>query len=103
MKPRCPLLALNGQFTRAGVCPLLDQSGQSRILARDGLSAFDPKRTFFAPPTQCLEPRVKTRSGFLPCTLPVDSPGVLTKIENAVKVELVGEFVLKGIRRPLAA
>ena len=27
---------------------------------------------------------------------------VLTKIENAVKVEPVGEFELKGIRRPLA-
>jgi class 3 adenylate cyclase len=31
------------------------------------------------------------------------SPRVLTKIENAVKVERVGEFELKGIRRPLAA
>jgi hypothetical protein len=28
---------------------------------------------------------------------------VLTKVENAVEVELVGEFELKGIRRPLAA
>ena len=28
---------------------------------------------------------------------------VLTKVENAVKVEPVGEFELKGIRRPLAA
>jgi len=27
-------------------CPLLDQSGQTWILARDGLSAFDPKRTW---------------------------------------------------------
>jgi hypothetical protein len=25
------------------------------------------------------------------------------KVENTVKVELVGEFELKGIRRPLAA
>ena len=31
------------------------------------------------------------------------SPRVLTKVEDAVKVEPVGEFVLKGIRRPLAA
>jgi hypothetical protein len=30
-------------------------------------------------------------------------PRVLTKVENAVKVEPVGEFELKGIRRPLAA
>jgi class 3 adenylate cyclase len=30
------------------------------------------------------------------------SPRVLTKVENAVVVEPVGEFVLKGIRRPLA-
>jgi class 3 adenylate cyclase/putative methionine-R-sulfoxide reductase with GAF domain len=30
------------------------------------------------------------------------SPRVLTKVENAVKVEPVGEFELKGIRRPLA-
>ena len=31
------------------------------------------------------------------------SPRVLTKVEKAVKVEPVGEFELKGIRRPLAA
>jgi class 3 adenylate cyclase len=31
------------------------------------------------------------------------SPRVLTKVENAVQVEPVGEFDLKGIRRPLAA
>ena len=28
---------------------------------------------------------------------------VLMKVENAVKVEPVGEFELKGIRRPIAA
>jgi class 3 adenylate cyclase len=28
---------------------------------------------------------------------------VLTKVEHAVKAEPVGEFELKGIRRPLAA
>jgi hypothetical protein len=28
---------------------------------------------------------------------------VLTKVENAVKAEPVGDFALKGIRRPLAA
>jgi adenylate cyclase len=28
------------------------------------------------------------------------SPRVLTKVENAVKAEPVGEFELKGIRRP---
>ena len=31
------------------------------------------------------------------------SPRVLMKVENAVNVEPVGEFALKGIRRPLAA
>jgi hypothetical protein len=31
------------------------------------------------------------------------SPRVLMKVEHAVKVEPVGEFELKGIRRPLAA
>ena len=31
------------------------------------------------------------------------SPRVLAKVENVVKVERVGEFELKGIRRPLAA
>jgi class 3 adenylate cyclase len=31
------------------------------------------------------------------------SPRVLTKVENAVTVELVGEFTLKGIRRPMMA
>ena len=31
------------------------------------------------------------------------SPRVLTQVEHAVKVEPVGEFELKGIRRPLAA
>ena len=36
------LLALSGQTNRTRVCPLLDQSGQSWILAHDGLSANDP-------------------------------------------------------------
>jgi len=31
------------------------------------------------------------------------SPRALTKVENPVKIELVGEFELKGIRRLLAA
>ncbi|MGB8628632.1 MAG: GAF domain-containing protein, partial [Xanthobacteraceae bacterium] len=31
------------------------------------------------------------------------SPRVLTKVENAVTVETVGEFTLKGIRRPMIA
>jgi class 3 adenylate cyclase len=31
------------------------------------------------------------------------SPRVLTKVENAVTVEQVGEFALKGIRRPMMA
>jgi len=31
------------------------------------------------------------------------SPRVLMKVENPVKVDPVGEFELKGIRRPLAA
>ena len=31
------------------------------------------------------------------------SPRVLTKVENAVTVESVGEFTLKGIRRPMMA
>jgi putative ABC transport system substrate-binding protein len=44
---RCmsPLLAQSGQSSRARACPLLDQSGQRLILARDGLSAFDPSAT----------------------------------------------------------
>jgi adenylate cyclase len=37
-----------------------------------------------------------------PGQIPI-SPRVLTKVENAVQVEPVGEFNLKGIRRPLAA
>ena len=41
----CQLLALNGQTLSAVECPLLDKSGQSRILARYDLSANDPKRT----------------------------------------------------------
>jgi len=39
-------MAISGQTSRTRVCPLLDQSGQSWILARDGLSAFDPQRPF---------------------------------------------------------
>jgi Adenylate and Guanylate cyclase catalytic domain len=31
------------------------------------------------------------------------SPRVLMKVEKVVRVELIGEFTLKGIRRPLAA
>src|SRR5450759_5147744 len=36
------LMALSGHSSRTSVCPLLDQSGQRWILARDGLSAYDP-------------------------------------------------------------
>jgi hypothetical protein len=39
------LLALSGQSNRTRVCPLLDNSGQRWILARDGLSADDPSAT----------------------------------------------------------
>ena len=41
-------MALNGQSSCAHVCPLLDQSGQQWILARDGLSANDPTATLAA-------------------------------------------------------
>ena len=34
-------MALSGQAIRARVCPLLDHSGQSQILARVGLSVYD--------------------------------------------------------------
>jgi hypothetical protein len=39
---RCPAFRRKSDRTR--VCPLLDQSGQSWILGRDGLSAYDPLR-----------------------------------------------------------
>ena len=39
------LLAQSGQPNRTCVCPLSDHSGQRWILACDGLSAYDPKRT----------------------------------------------------------
>jgi hypothetical protein len=38
-------MALSGQSDCTRVCPRLDHSGQSWILARDGLSAFDPIAT----------------------------------------------------------
>jgi len=50
-KTRCFLqckmtrLALRVIRGAATFCPLLDKSGQRCILARDGLSAFDPERT----------------------------------------------------------
>ena len=37
MRGGCLLLALSGQSNRTRVCPLLDNSGHSRILARDAL------------------------------------------------------------------
>jgi hypothetical protein len=42
---RCLLLALSEHSKHARKCPLLDQSGQIWLLARDGLSAFDPSAT----------------------------------------------------------
>ena len=42
---QCPLLAQSRQSDPACVYPLLDQSGQRWIQARDGLSANDPQRT----------------------------------------------------------
>ena len=38
-------MALSGHSKHTRVCPLLDQSGQSLILARDSLSAYDPTAT----------------------------------------------------------
>ena len=46
-----PLLALSEQSDSTRACPLLDNSGQRSILAGGGLSAFDPKRTSAALPT----------------------------------------------------
>jgi len=40
--------AKSGQSNRVRVCPLLDNSGQRSILARDGLSANDPQQTSVA-------------------------------------------------------
>jgi hypothetical protein len=39
------LLAHSVISPRCKICPLLDNSGQRWILARDGLSAFDPTAT----------------------------------------------------------
>jgi hypothetical protein len=39
-------MALSVISLRCKICPLLDQSGQRWISARDGLSAFDPTATF---------------------------------------------------------
>jgi hypothetical protein len=41
-KCACRLFAQSGQFDCAGECPLSDKSGQRWILARAGLSAYDP-------------------------------------------------------------
>ena len=37
--------AFGGHSNRGRECPLLDQSGQRRIIGRDGLSANDPTAT----------------------------------------------------------
>jgi hypothetical protein len=42
---QCLLLAHRVISLHRKICPLLDQSGQRWILARDGLSAFDPTAT----------------------------------------------------------
>jgi len=39
-------LAQSGHSLRRKFCPLSDNSEQRSILARDGLSAYDPKRKF---------------------------------------------------------
>jgi hypothetical protein len=44
----CRLMALSVISLRRKICPLLSKSGQWWILARDGLSANDPKRTLGA-------------------------------------------------------
>ena len=40
------VIADNGSFWPAKDCPLMTLSGQRWILARDGLSAYDPTATF---------------------------------------------------------
>jgi adenylate cyclase len=53
--------------------------------------------------TERLDPAVRLCDEAKPGQILID-PRVLTKVEeDAVKVEPVGEFELKGIRRPLAA
>jgi hypothetical protein len=47
--PLCRLLALSGQSDWTRVCPLLDNSRQRWILARNGLSANDPTATNVSP------------------------------------------------------
>jgi len=54
-------LALSGQSDRTHVCPLLDQSGHSLILALGGLSANDPKRTFSLLATYEVQQKVQGR------------------------------------------
>jgi hypothetical protein len=49
---KCRLLAQSGQSSCARVCPLLENSGQRWILARDGLSVNDPKQTAVAASVQ---------------------------------------------------
>jgi hypothetical protein len=41
----CPLRIISRHRGGSPTCPLSDKSGQSWILARDGLSAFDPTAT----------------------------------------------------------
>ena len=52
-------MAQSGQSDRGRVCPLLDKSRQTRVLAGDGLSAFDPKRTFGTANTQLKMPTAR--------------------------------------------
>ena len=40
------LLALSVIRRDTSFCPLLDNNGQSQILGRDSLSAYDPERTW---------------------------------------------------------
>jgi adenylate cyclase len=52
--------------------------------------------------TERLDPAVRLCDEAKPGQILID-PRVLTKVEDAVKVQPVGEFELKGIRRPVAA
>ena len=67
-------MALNGQISFAGFCPLSDNSGQRWILAGDGLSANDPGR-------------VKTRSVLFVGGVSGD-PGGIVRLGAANSAEL---------------
>ena len=97
---RCSLPGLDAAGRHGSLSLVCLRLGDAVAFAEHLSSQGDRQRFAFLVASCSVQSRLSTlrRPGQI-----LISPRVLMKVGNAVKLEPVGEFALKGIRRPLAA